>query len=209
MKTCLIVEDHAECQDWLSQITTTAFPDCRVTVRPDLKSAHAASGAGGFDLALIDLALPDGSGIELLRNLKSAAPQTLCVIVTVIGEDNQIVAALSAGADGYLLKEYPPELLSRQLRELSAGIPALSPSIARRIMEHFQRTGPMETTDQALTVRERQILALIARGYRNQEVAQQLGIAATTVASHIKAVYRKLGINTRAEASWYATRLGL
>lgn len=209
MKRCLIVEDDPACQNWLRAITLAAFPDCQTTVAQDLKSALNTSEETRFDLVLIDLVLPDGSGLEVLRTLRRKSPKTLAVVVTVVGEDSQIVAALSAGAQGYLLKEYPAELLSRQLRDLSLGLPALSPSIARRIMEHFKHTGPIESTEEVLSKREQEILALISRGYRNSEVAAQLGIAPTTVASHIKTIYRKLGINNRAEAAWYATRLGL
>lgn len=209
MKNCLIVEDSPECQHWLAPIVGTSFPACQLHYAADVQSALNAAARTNFDLALIDLGLPDGCGLEALRFFKRHAPQTVCVIVTVNGEDSQIVAALSAGAQGFLLKEQPAALLSRQLCELTCGVPALSPSIARRIMEHFQRTGPMETENDILTKREQQILTLIARGLRNGEVAQHLGIAPTTVASHIKSVYRKLGISTRAEASWYATRFGL
>jgi len=116
---------------------------------------------------------------------------------------------LSAGAQGYLLKQQPADQLGRQLVQLHDGIPALSPSIARRIMEHFRMTGPVADDDAGLSDREKQTLGLIARGFRNVDVAESLGIAESTVASHIKSIYRKLGISTRAEASWHATRLGL
>lgn len=207
MKNVLIVEDVAETRLWLADLVVTAFPDCRICEASDV--AEALAKEEEFDLALIDLGLPDGSGLEVLRELRKTSPGTLCVITTVVGDDSHIVAALSAGAQGYLLKEQPPELLGRQLRQLADGVPALSPAIARRIMEHFRRTGPASDCDGVLTEREKQTLALIARGYRNAEAAESLGIAESTVASHIKAIYRKLNISTRAEASWHATRLGL
>ncbi|HBR95183.1 MAG TPA: DNA-binding response regulator [Opitutae bacterium] len=209
MKSCLIIEDKADCQRWLHQIVSEAFPNCEIALAGDQASARIHIAETSFELAIIDLALPDGCGLETVRALKRIAPETKSVIMTAIGEDAKIVAALSAGAQGYLLKDYPAEQLIRQLRELSHGVPALSPAIARRIMEHFQHTGPIQSEDTPLTKRERETLTLISRGYRNNEVAEQLGIAPTTVASHIKAIYRKLGISTRAEASWYATRLGL
>src|SRR5690606_14126580 len=85
----------------------------------------------------------------------------------------------------------------------------LSPAIARRIMEHFQLTGPAVTSEEGLTEREKEVLALISRGMRNVDVADQLALSGNTVATHIKSIYRKLGISSRAEASWYATMLGL
>jgi len=209
MKDCLIVEDIPETRQWLAEIVVSAFPDCRVHEAATAGAGLRAAEACAFDLALIDLGLPDGSGLEVLRGIKQHTPDAVCVITTVMGDDTHIVAALSAGAQGFLLKEQPAELLSRQLTQLSAGVPALSPSIARRIMEHFQRTGPVESSDDELSDREKQTLSLISRGYRNSDVAAQLGIAESTVASHIKSIYRKLGISSRAEAAWHATRLGL
>lgn len=209
MQHCLIIEDLAECRSWLSDIVIAAFPACEIEEAPDLKYGLAAAEKAFFDLALIDLALPDGFGLDALRHFKRRSPETVCVIVTVMGQDAHIVAALSAGAQGYLLKEQPAALLSRQLANLAVGIPALSPSIARRIMEHFQRTGPADLEASLLTEREQQTLTLIARGLRNGEVAKQLGVAQSTVASHVKSIYRKLSISSRAEASWHATRLGL
>ncbi|TVP74945.1 MAG: DNA-binding response regulator [Puniceicoccaceae bacterium] len=209
MKNCLIIEDLAECRRWLREIVAAAFQKCQVEEADNLKSALVLAEKMSFDLVLIDLALPDGFGLDALRHFGRCSPETICVIVTVMGQDPHIVAALSAGAQGYLLKEQPAELLSRQLADLSVGIPALSPSIARRIMKHFQRTGPSDLEPSLLTEREKQTLSLIARGLRNGEVAKQMGIAPSTVASHVKSIYRKLSISNRAEASWHATRLGL
>lgn len=174
-----------------------------------MRAGLAATANGDFDLALIDLGLPDGSGLEVLRSLCLVCPTTIPIVTTVMGDDASIVAALSAGAQGYLLKESPADLLTRHLLQLAEGIPAISPSVARRIMEHFRRTGPAASPDGELTAREREVLALIGRGLRNSEVAADLGMAESTVASHIKAIYRKLGISSRAEASWHATRMGL
>ncbi|NBB79537.1 MAG: response regulator [Verrucomicrobia bacterium] len=209
MEHCLIIEDIPDSRQWLAGIVTDAFPDCRIHEAATLRLALNAIEGSTYDLAMIDLRLPDGSGVEALRCLQRRSPKTACVVTTVLGDDANIVAALSAGAKGYLVKEQPTELLSQQLRQLAMGIPALSPAIAHRIMTHFQRTGPCEPEEDRLTQRERQILSLISRGLRNAEVAKQLGVAESTVASHIKSVYRKLDISSRAEAAWHATRLGL
>ena len=209
MDNVLIVEDVSETRRWLADIVFSAFPDCRIHEAASVGAGKASMASGCFDLALIDLGLPDGSGLDVLRNLREKNPATICVITTVVGDDSHIIAALSAGAHGYLLKEQSAEQLSRQLTQLAEGVPALSPSIARRIMQHFQMTGPASDCDGDLSEREKQTLALIARGFRNSDAAEHLGIAESTVASHIKAIYRKLGISSRAEASWHATRLGL
>ncbi|MFB9151268.1 response regulator [Roseovarius ramblicola] len=209
MNSILIVEDITETRRWLLEIATTAFPGCTLTEAANMRAGIARVAGNDFDLALIDLGLPDGSGLDVLRNLRLVRPETVCVVTTVMGDDAHIVAALSAGADGYLLKEQPEDLLARQLRQLAEGIPALTPSIARRIMAHFRHTGPAANLADELTSRETEVLALIAKGLRNAEVARQMRIAESTVAGYIKAVYRKLGISSRAEAAWHAARMGL
>lgn len=207
MRTVLIVEDIVETRGWLTGLVRRAFPAAEVDTAATLRKARPLL-ARGFDLALVDLGLPDGSGLDLVREVRAENLPTRCVVTTVMGDDASVVQALSAGADGYLLKENPADVLVRQLGQIADGIPALSPSIARRIMEHFRYTGPV-VVDQQLTDREAQVLSLIAQGLRNAEVAAQLSIAETTVAGYIKAVYRKLGISSRAEAAWHAARMGL
>jgi DNA-binding NarL/FixJ family response regulator len=206
----LIVDDLAEARRWLDGIARAAFPEPhQIDNAATMRAGLAAAAQKDYDVALIDLGLPDGSGIEVLRALRLIRQETLCVITTVMGDDAHIVAALSAGANGYLLKEQPAAIIIRQLSQLADGIPALSPAIARRIMEHFQFTGPAARQEETLTEREKEVLALIGRGMRNVDVAGQVSLSENTVATHIKSIYRKLGISSRAEASWHATRLGL
>ncbi|MFN3292989.1 MAG: response regulator [Gemmobacter sp.] len=208
MNAVLIVEDVAETRRWLGELVQQAFPGARLTEAATQRAGLAAL-RDSFDLALIDLGLPDGTGLEVLRALRAQQAGALCVVTTVMGDDASIVAALSSGADGYLLKEQPVEVLVRQLRQLSLGVPALSPAVARRIMDHFRLTGPAAAPEAELTARETEVLGLIGRGMRNSEVAQALTLAESTVAGYIKSIYRKLGISSRAEASWHATRMGL
>lgn len=203
-----IVEDIAETRDWLCDLMTEAYDEVDITTAASLREARATL-APGFDVALIDLGLPDGSGLDIVRQMKKESPATLCIVTTVMSDDATVVSALSAGADGYLLKEQPAVILIRQLRQIMDGVPALSPAIARRIMQHFRLTGPLTDEEARLTDREREVLGLIGRGLRNAEVAAELGIAVSTVAGYVKDTYRKLGISSRAEAAWHATRLGL
>ncbi len=209
MTRILIVEDVAETRRWLGEIARAAFPDCAISEADSMRTGLAAAAREDCDIALIDLGLPDGSGLEVLRSLRLVNPAAIPIVTTVMGDDVHIVAALSAGAQGYLLKEHPAEMLTRHLVQLADGTPALSPSIARRIMEHFRYTGPAADPEEDLTDREREVLGLIGRGLRNSDVARALELADSTVASHIKSIYRKLGISSRAEASWHATRMGL
>lgn len=209
MKQVLIVEDVAETRNWLGDVAKTAFPECTTTMADCLRAGRAAVDRNVFDLVLIDLGLPDGNGLDLLSHIRNSGVDTQSVVTTVMADDANIVAALSRGASGYLLKEQPAERIVQQLTQLAEGIPALSPSIARRIMEHFRLTGPVTEEASTLTGREREVLAFISRGLRNIDVAETLGLSESTIASHLKSIYRKLGISSRAEASWHATRMGL
>lgn len=208
MKHILIVEDIAETRRWLSDIVGEAFPDAVISKAESVRAATRFKDLS-IDLALIDLGLPDGSGLDVLRMVRQQNSGAIKVVTTIMGDDASIVAALSAGADGYLLKENSATVLAHQLAQISLGVPAISPSVARRIMEHFRLTGPAAPIAEQLTEREAQVLSLIALGMRNTEVAVEMGIAETTVAGYIKIIYRKLGINSRAEAAWHASRLGL
>lgn len=209
MKYVLILEDVSETLHWLVEIAAEAFPGCVVTSSSSVRDALAAIDRQAFDLALIDLRLPDGSGLDVLRRLRTNSPDNICIVTTAMADDSSIVGALSAGASGYLLKEQMREGIIRQLQQIKEGVPALSPSIARRIMEHFRRTGPSFGETGKLTGRELEVLTFIGRGMRNAEVAAELNLSENTVSGYIKAIYRKLGISSRAEASWHAAQMGL
>lgn len=206
----LIVEDQPETRRWLAEIVAGTFPGATIRETSSVTEGIAACEAGPApDLALVDLSLPDGSGRDVIRRLAKRHPETHRIVVTVAGEDADIVTALSAGAQGYLLKEHTREVIARQLAQAMEGIPAISPSVARRIMEHFKLTGPCETREGVLTPREREVLGMIARGFRVAEASKALGMAEGTASSHVKSIYRKLGICTRAEAALHASRMGL
>lgn len=209
IETLLIVEDVPEALAWLADLARSAFPGVTVGETRTVREAVSRIEGASWDMALVDLGLPDGSGLDIIRRLKATSPDTICIVSTVLGDDAHVVAALSAGAQGYILKGQPEAIVRRQLVQLQFGIPALSPAIARRIMEHFQRTGPVDDEIQALTARETDVLTMVSKGFRNAEVAQALGLAESTIATHVKSIYRKLGISSRAEAALHATRMGL
>lgn len=208
MNRVLILEDIQQTRRWLAEVVGAVFPGASIveaaSVRMGLSLAHAP-----FDLALIDLQLPDGQGLDVLRAVRSANTHVQCVVTTVFGDDANVMAALAAGADGFLVKDQITQSFARQLQQLADGVPALSPSIARRIMEHFRKTAPEVEASAELTAREKQVLGLIGSGLRNSEVARELRISEHTVAGYVKSVYRKLGIASRAEAAWHAARFGL
>lgn len=204
----LIVEDVPEALAWMTRVVLSAFPGCHVDEARSVREVERR-GQGNWDVALVDLGLPDGSGLDVVRLLMTLSPDMTCIVSTVLGDDAHIVAALSAGAQGYILKGQPEPVVRRQLVQLQHGVPALSPTIARRIMEHFQRTGPVDNDAEALSAREIDVLVLLSKGLRNAEAAQALGLAESTIATHVKSIYRKLGISSRAEAALHARRMGL
>ncbi|MET0283520.1 MAG: response regulator transcription factor [Polyangiales bacterium] len=206
MQRALVVEDLPEVRRGLVRVLDTAFPGLRVDEAGDLRGAHARLREP-YQLALIDIGLPDGSGLTLLRKLRAEQPDVLAVVTTIFADDEHIFAALAAGADGYLLKGQEPALLAHQLRQLEHGVPALSPMIARRILGHFR--GSYGASEAPLTSREGEVLSLIGRGLSRAEVASALTISEHTVAKYLKDIYRKLNISSRAEAALEARRRGL
>lgn len=209
MDSILIVEDNAQTKLWLKDLCHAAFPSANVLLSGSKHGGVEAGCAGGIELALIDLHLPDGSGLDVIRAINAASPRTICIVTTIFGDDHHIVQALTAGAHGYLLKEQDELLLVHQLKQLALGIPAISPAVARRLMNHFQFTGPCSNEGTELTPREREVLGLISRGLRVADAACALSVAESTIATHVKSIYRKLGISSRSEATVHATHLGL
>lgn len=209
MKSILIVEDVAETRAWLREAVDAAFPGNEAREATNVRQAIYSVKGHDFDIAIVDLGLPDGSGIDVISAISVSRPETTVVVATVMGDDASVIAALSQGAHGYLLKDSPFDVFVRQLTLIEQGLPALSPSIARRIVEHFRKTAVLQDAGADLTPRERDVLGLIGRGLRNADAARALGLSESTVASHIKSIYAKLGISSRAEAALQAARLGL
>jgi DNA-binding NarL/FixJ family response regulator len=216
MKSALIVEDLPEIRVWLGDVARSAFPELQVVSTARRDEALLEVQKTRFDLALIDLGLPDGSGLDVVGALRRQQPQALPVVVTIYDDDDHLFPALQAGAFGYLLKEQPRETLVSQLLRMTQGEPPLSPPIARRVLGHFaeanQRRDALARkleSEVSLTDRETEVLQRVAKGYTLPEVAQQFGLSKHTVADHIKQIYRKLNVSSRAEAALEAARRGL
>lgn len=208
MKTALILDDVADSQTWLSQALGTAFSGLTLHCTGSLAEARAWLALHPApDIALIDLGLPDGSGVELIAELNRRAPQTLCVVASIFDDNEHLFPALRAGAQGYLLKDQPLTQIVELLKGIAAGSPPLSPAIARKLLGHFQPT-PQPELEQ-LTERETEVLRYIAKGMTLPETARILGISAHTISGYVKNIYRKLNISSRAEAAMTARNLGL
>jgi DNA-binding NarL/FixJ family response regulator len=179
--------------------------------------AREAIAGGAFDVALIDLGLPDGNGIELIREIARMHPEVDVMVVTVFGDEAHVLASIEAGATGYLLKRSLNDTLGETVRELRAGGSPISPVIARQLLHRFKRGGaraaPPEAVlpveDGGLSEREREVLLFIAKGFTVGEIANMLHLSAHTVATHVKHIYRKLAVHSRTEAVFEAGRMGL
>jgi len=194
--------------------------------------AHGLHGTDPFKLILVDLELPDGNGLELLAELIHY-PATK-IVTTLYSDDDHLFPTLQCGADGYLLKEDRFEVLVEELQKIVRGQPPLSPAIARRLLTHFRQgagaDGPVPATGFAstggfgsskpvpleklpeherLTPRENEVLTYLSKGFTIKEIASLMSIRWFTVNDHIKSIYRKLNVSSRAEAAVLASKQGL
>lgn len=165
------------------------------------------------DLVLMDIGMPESDGLEATRLLKAELPDTKIVMVTVSDENEDLFEAVKSGAEGYLLKNMSESELNRTLKAIASGEPALTPSLAARILDEFVRVSRegSETAkaDDDLTPREREVLQLVAEGSTNREIAAVLVVSESTVSFHVKNILAKLHLKNRAQAVAYAIRSGL
>jgi DNA-binding NarL/FixJ family response regulator len=167
----------------------------------------------GPDVVLMDVRMPDLDGIGATRELSRAAPAVRVLILTTFEQDDYVFGALRAGASGFLLKRARPEELIAAVHTIAAGEALLSPSVTRRVIDRMAQQPTPELADQAkldgLTPREREVLALLARGLSNQEIAAGLAVEASTIRTHVKRVLMKLGLRDRIQAVIFAYETGL
>ncbi|MBL8471658.1 MAG: response regulator transcription factor [Rhodocyclaceae bacterium] len=210
MRRGFILEDLPESRDWLSRALRECFPDIELATAAGVQEARALLAAQpGPDIALIDLGLPDGSGVDIIEHIQRTSPQTLCIVASIYDDDGHVFPALRAGARGYLLKDQPVEAIVLALRGIAAGEPPLSPAIARRMLAFFRSASTAAPPAIGLTARETEVLRFIAKGMTQAETARLMGISQHTVGGYVKDLYRKLNVSTRAEAALLARDMGL
>ncbi|MGH8816336.1 MAG: LuxR C-terminal-related transcriptional regulator, partial [Achromobacter pestifer] len=177
-----------------------------------LAEARACLASQPVALALVDLGLPDGSGIDLIADMHAADPGLAILVISAWCTEDAILAALRAGATGYVLKERDDIEVSLSLRSVLRGGAPIDPFVARRIIDEL-RPRPSEQSDtvtsEILSPRESQILRLVAEGLANREIAEQLFLSRYTVECHIKHIYRKLAVSSRTRAVHAARSRGL
>jgi DNA-binding NarL/FixJ family response regulator len=201
----------------------------------DLDLLFAAGTAGELmrwlpehpvEVLLVDIGLPDGSGIDLIRQALHLHPACEVMVITMFGDEGSLLQAFEAGARGYLLKDGTEDDLAHHVRSLRAGGSPMSPVIARRLLDRMQRgsapaaaspaaappapgIGPPASGGSPLSQRESEVLDLVARGFTYQEVARQLGVSMATVQTHARNIYGKLAVHSKTEAVFEARQLGL
>lgn len=215
IESVLIVEDHHDAVEVLQQVVKEAFDSPMVETASTLAGGLSILEHKQFDMALLDLGLPDGNGTELVKYISKHHQNSLSVVTTIFDDEEHLFDALRAGACGYLLKGHSAAELERYLLEAVSGRPALSPKIAqsmlgffRQELEESESDTEYELLDQ-LTKRESEILTLIAKGCGVKEVSSLLNISTNTVSHHIKNLYSKLNVHNRAEATAAAVQLNV
>lgn len=208
MQHVLVIEDHVETRQWLVAIVREAFSDPVVEEAGTLEQAYACLQSFIPSVMLVDLSLPDGSGIDLLAYARHHLVETYLVVTTIYDDDHHLFSALKAGASGYLLKDQPRHTLMEALSGIMTGKPPLTPAIARRILRHFQQVED-KTAGNPLSEREKEVLVLLAKGMGRSDIAELLDVSAHTAAGHTKAIYRKLNVSGRVEATLEAVKMGL
>ena len=179
------------------------------------------------DVLLVDLGLPDGSGFDVIRQCRQLAPLAEIMVITLFGDEANIIQAVEAGARGYLLKDGTEDDLSRHVMSLHAGGSPMSPIIARQLLVRMGARGlaghasPLPSAPAAaatlakenqidnLSVREAEILSTLARGYTYQEMAGLMGLSLSTIQTHVKSIYSKLAVHSKTEAVYEARQMGL
>lgn len=214
----LVVEDEPE---FLQRFVDAVLADPQLSLTGAVSSGAAAKALieqSEPGVMLIDLGLPDISGIDVIRHTVSRHPTVDILVVTIFGDDEHVIASIEAGATGYLLKDAMPKSIAASIHELRAGGAPISPGIARRILARFRQSSaenasaaarPGAALPSPLSTREMDILRLVAKGMSFIELGEMLSISPHTVVTHVKNIYRKLAVHSRGEAVYEAKQMGL
>jgi DNA-binding NarL/FixJ family response regulator len=173
-------------------------------------SAEEAIGripATSPDVAVLDVRLPDGSGVEVCRELRSARPELACIMLTSFADDEALFEAIMAGAAGYVLKQIRGDQLLDAVRRVAAGQSLLDPSVTARVLDRLRRGSEEDERLRGLSEQEHRILALLVDGKTNRQIAEEMFLAEKTVKNYVSNLLGKMGMSRRTEAAVYAARL--
>jgi RNA polymerase sigma factor (sigma-70 family) len=213
MLTLLIVDDHVVFREGLRAL---------LEMEPDIQVVGEASRGGEAieflatnspDVILLDLHLPDGNGADFCRQLLQINGASRVLILSAYDDDQEITAALVAGAAGYVLKTIDVGRLTENIRSVYRGEVLLAPSVAAKVVQQLsrlrERSGRSDEALAALTPREREVFRLAAQGLRNSEIAEALFLSEKTIKTHLRNIYSKLRLSNKADLRLYAQKLGL
>ena len=205
----VIVDDHPVVREGLRSFLGSREGLQVVGEASDVESAVATAAEQLPDVVLLDLVMPGGGGVAALPGLLALSPAPRVVVLTSFGADDQALAAVRAGASGWLGKDVPPAELESAIRTVARGGSVLDPAMASRVLaEVANPTGTDAGLDQ-LTAREREVLALLGRGLSNRDLAASLFVAEKTVKTHVSSILSKLHLSDRTQAALFAVRHGL
>lgn len=210
MLKVMIVEDDPAFLNRFCSIVTADSEFALFAAVPNGTAALEALQRAAPDVLLVDLGLPDMSGIEVIRTASSRYPDTDILVITVFGDETHVLASIEAGATGYLLKDSLPDEFAEVLKSLREGGSPINPIIARQLLNRL-RPKPCEPVapSRELSARERETLSLVAKGFSFAEVAALLQLSPHTVTTYVKKIYQKLAVHSRSEAVYEASKLGL
>lgn len=204
----LIVEDDSRFRAAFAAAVRAANDMRLIGEADDLPGGLRLLAEKSPDVLLVDIGLPSGSGIDLIRYAAKHLPECEAMVVTIFGDERHVLECLEAGATGYLLKTARAPDICEQIRALHAGGSPISPVIARRVLT---RLAPQPTPDSSVSLseQERTVLTLASKGYSFDEIAKMLERSRNTVETHVRRIYRKLQVHNKAEAVFEARKLGL
>lgn len=161
------------------------------------------------DVAILDVRLPDGNGVELCREVQSQVSGVKVIMLTSYADDEALLGAILAGASGYVLKDIKGEIFLKSIHKVAAGESILDPNVAERVKERLRKSGSPAADIADLSEQERKIIALIGEGLTNRQIAEQMFIAEKTVKNYVSSMLAKLGLERRTQAASLVTRVGL
>jgi DNA-binding NarL/FixJ family response regulator len=209
----LVVEDDTETREYFADALRgdgSGDEKYLVTTAGFLKQATEELHRQQPDILLVDLGLPDGNGLDLIRSARALSTDILILVITVFGDEASVVGAIEAGARGYLLKSEAPADLRESVCQILDGGAPISPGIASHLLRRFQHPGhASDPSAPRFTPRERDVLGLMVKGLPYKEAAKTLGVSRNTVAGHVKSIYAKLEVGSRGEAVFEAVSQGL
>lgn len=195
-----LVEDLKGIREKIKQVIEDSDDFLLLSAYKDAEAAINELPSLYPDIILMDINLPGMNGIECVKKLKQKCPRTQFMMFTIYEDSEQVFDALSAGANGYLLKKTPPGKILEALKELYEGGAPMSAQIARKVVNAFQKPAPSYNDQSILSVREQEVLRLLSKGFLYKEIGDKLKISTGTVRQHIHKIYEKLHVQNRTEA---------